>query len=1124
MATDNFLQKVGTLIREIFEPLVQGITDEEIRKQALIALNLDPAQSGQPINISPAALDSIQAYQQSAAEDIDIEAFLSVINDLAQIVNALEGFINAARAGDSSVVVEEVVNNYINMLLLSYVRVRQPGFYITLKALKLIDEQSVRYGGFVEFFTQTGKFFEKLYGDSWALETEDHAKNLSDGILFVLGVVATALLKAEIVYGFDPDPASPSPLADSISDRTLSLLFAGKTKDADGNTVKGKLITSWTFVPKDHQGPGLLLRIKGSGSVEVPLGKNITLTVSVDAPDANIFLGEGDTQFPGSTDAGLSLKLAHKSAGEFKAIIGNPEGTHILFGKNTLEGKLSTKDYSVKAGTSDSSITIAGDDADSFINKILPSGKLKIDFKFAIGYSKNRGFFIEGGAGFLVSIPLHKELGPLNLQTLIIGFKAGYNEEAEIDLEASLAFSLTFGPLTAVVDRIGLASEVAFPVEDGNLGSAKVKFNFKPPSGIGLSVDGGGIKGGGFLSFEPDLSRYAGVMELKFGENVALKAIGLLTTKMPDGSKGFSLLIIISAEFQPIQLGFGFTLNGVGGLLGLNRTVKIDVLRQGIKNNALASVLFPTNIVENAPRIISDLRQIFPPQVDRFTFGPMAKLGWGSPTLVTIELGLIIEVPQPFRIALLGVVRTVLPEEKSKIIKLQINFLGAWEQDKSLISFDAGLFDSRLLAFPLAGDMAFRLKYGDDPNFLFTVGGFHPAFTPPPLALPALVRLSLSLLKGDNPRLTLSAYFAITSNTVQFGAKAELLARAWKFNIYGFIAFDALFQFSPFFFIIGISGGLAVRAGTSVLFGISLSLTLSGPTPWNAKGKASFKILFIKIPVSFNKTWGEERDTTLPDVEVMPLLTAALSSSGNWEAKLPARNQVLVSLRKLQSLDEEDIVAHPAGELTVKQKVVPLDITISRFGHQKPSDAKRFTIKKVYSGTFEFQKIPAEEHFAPAQFEDMDDSQKLSRKSFEKMPAGVKTSSEDNSLQSSKVLPRKIEYETIILDTRFPALRFFKFLTERFQTFFALLRGNAVAKSSLSHLKKADPVLGPGRINVSQEGYTVVSAITLQPFDDQSAFGSEAAAHDYLRVLVDSDPATAGEIQVVPNYEVQKAA
>ena len=81
-----------------------------------------------------------------------------------------------------------------------------------------------------------------------------------------------------------------------------------------------------------------------------------------------------------------------------------------------------------------------------------------------------------------------------------------------------------------------------------------------------------GFTGGGFLRYIEAEERYEGMLELEYEEEISLKAIGLLTTRLPDGRPGFSLLIIITAEFNPIQLGLGFTLNGVGGLLGLNRT------------------------------------------------------------------------------------------------------------------------------------------------------------------------------------------------------------------------------------------------------------------------------------------------------------------------------------------------------------------------------------------------------------------------------------------------------------------------------------------------------------------------------------------------------------------------
>jgi len=53
-------------------------------------------------------------------------------------------------------------------------------------------------------------------------------------------------------------------------------------------------------------------------------------------------------------------------------------------------------------------------------------------------------------------------------------------------------------------------------------------------------------------------------------ETIAVKAIGLLTRRIPDGSKSFALVVIMSAQdFVPIQLGFGFTLMGIGGVLGV---------------------------------------------------------------------------------------------------------------------------------------------------------------------------------------------------------------------------------------------------------------------------------------------------------------------------------------------------------------------------------------------------------------------------------------------------------------------------------------------------------------------------------------------------------------------------
>src|SRR5262249_8573837 len=152
----------------------------------------------------------------------------------------------------------------------------------------------------------------------------------------------------------------------------------------------------------------------------------------------------------------------------------------------------------------------------------------------------------------------------------------------------------------------------------------------------------------------------------------------------------------------------------------------------------LESILFPPDPLRNAQRIISDLRQAFPPKTGQFIFGPMFKLGWGTPTLVSLSVGLIIEVPDPVRIALLGILKVAIPQEHVPLIPLQVNFLGVLDFQKEMLSFDASLSDSRIVMFTLTGDMALRAVWGACANFLLTAGGFHPAYTPPPLALPDL--------------------------------------------------------------------------------------------------------------------------------------------------------------------------------------------------------------------------------------------------------------------------------------------------------------------------------------------------------------------------------------------------
>ena len=352
----------------------------------------------------------------------------------------------------------------------------------------------------------------------------------------------------------------------------------------------------------------------------------------------------------------------------------------------------------------------------------------------------------------------------------------------------------------------------------------------------------------------------------------------------------------------------------------------------------------------NAARIIGDLQRVFPPQAGPFLIGPMAEITWGVPPLLTLRIGVILELPRP-GIAIIGVLRVKLPKEDAALVVLQVNFVGTIDFDSGQFQFDASLYDSRVLDFTLTGDMAVRFYWKRNANLLLTVGGFHPAYTPPPMNLGALARLSVVLFEG-NPDVRAEAYFAVTSNTIQFGGRLQLKYSISKFSVQGFLSLDVLITPLTFHFVADIAGMIAVKAGSHTLFSISLALTLEGPLPWHAKGTGSFEIGFIftiTIRVHFDVTVGEGAAALLAPIDVLGEIAKAVADLANWRPRLPEGSSQSVTLRAIP--DRADaLVLHPNGFVDVSQKLAPLGIPIQRYGSTTPAAGSVFAITDIKIG------------------------------------------------------------------------------------------------------------------------------------------------------------------------------
>jgi hypothetical protein len=762
-------------------------------------------------------------------------------------------------------------------------------------------------------------------------------------------------------------------------------------------------------------------------------------------------------------------------------------------------------------------LLIDGSNADGFISLLLGGRKIEGAFDVGFRWTLTDGLQFDGSSSLMIVVPASADFGRFSVSALTF---AASLDGASLEIELSAALAAVIGPVTASVSRLGFIAAFSFPSAGGNLGPAQLEFRFKPPSGLGISIDAGPISGGGFLDFDVDNGRYAGAVALSvFG--IQVRAVGLLDTKLPNSTPGYSFLVLITVEFDPIQLGFGFTLNGVGGLCAINRDFVTEALQAALRAHTVDHILFPEDPIKNAPAIVSDLRAIFPPRLNRNVFAPMFKIGWGGDiNLLTAELAVIISLPAPSTVAVLGQMQVLLPHPDVRIVVLNLDVLGIIDNAQKRLSIDASLRDSRIASRTVSGDMALRVQWGPNGNGALAIGGLNPHFQPPP-GFPTLQRVTIALSSSADLKLTVQCYLAITSNTFQIGANAELYAASGSFNIYGWLGFDALFARHPFRFVADVTAGFALRRGTTTLMGISFNGTLSGTSPWHAKGEAHISLWFFDVGVSFDKTWGDNEPALgEAQVDAWPLLQAAIADLRNWSAALPANIPCGVNFANA-STDAGSvppILIEPSGALTFRERVLPLTQVLERFGGSVPGPQNTFTLDTVSLRGDGLPYTIVREQFAPAQFENLSDQDKLSRPSFEDADAGFSTGGDQ--IAFGKTFARDVAFNDIYIDDKGPRPAGLRYRITRI----AQLRLSATSGAAASTLRAA--ALGryaprglPQLVTMTDETFVVAAIADLQMRADITHPVSKGDAWRALRAHLALNPGDRDQLQVVPLHE-----
>ncbi|TFV61566.1 hypothetical protein E4P42_01345 [Mycobacterium sp. PS03-16] len=799
-------------------------------------------------------------------------------------------------------------------------------------------------------------------------------------------------VRAAGLFGWAPDPASPP------EDRGIACAL--RLAPTGGDFAVALAVTDVGFRPvidvvaSGDAAQSVALPIDGAWSILAD-GRAGTL-LEIRLPDSG-----AATVVRGSDGAHVRISLSHSGSGP-------GPGPGVDLGHTAVTATVSVSGgLPALAG----GLQISGGEvriAPGELSSLLPA-PAPTPLDVGLSLSGVDGIAIAGSSTLAVRLPTGASVpgvttGPLDVELM----PAPDDVSVRVRVRCAIALDLPTAPIRLDIDGNGF--EVPFRLGGGSLGFDPSGLRSNVPTGAGVALSLPVVSGAGQLSRSGD--GYRGMLAVQMPP-LAVSALGALDIRTG------AFVVVLGAVFPPpgVQIGLGFAITGVGGIVGVGRRIDRDALTRAVQDGTAASLLFPTNPDAAARDVVPMLDRLFPPSPESVIVGPMFQISWGG-RLLTGSVALIAELPDPVRLSVLGKVLLAIPDPALPLIKLQMTFFGQIDPAVPSLSILASLTDSTMAGIPITGDMFVLVQGGPDANVVVSAGGFHPRFTRPP-GVPPLNRIAMTLSSGPFLQLRCSAYVAVTSNTLQFGALAELVAEVAGCGLRGHLGFDVLIQFSPFRFVAEISAAVAVEVFGETLVGIALRLTLEGPGGWRAVGRGRVDLFLFSASFDFDEVWGGSAPQAPAAPDIGAILADALAEPAAWRAYAPDPAGLPVQLTAAAGAALADgAVLHPHGSLSVRQSLIPLGIDIDRC-NRIPIPPQRWDIANPVLG--DGRPAPAageeREQFAPAAFVTMPDDAQLSRPAFEYFRAGMRFVA--GEVTTGEERGAEFEYETKVISRRF---------------------------------------------------------------------------------------------------------
>lgn len=472
-----------------------------------------------------------------------------------------------------------------------------------------------------------------------------------------------------------------------------------------------------------------------------------------------------------------------------------------------------------------------------------------------------------------------KSLGPVSISRIGVQYQ---DSALFLLIDASLGLAA----LTVGLDGLGLGSPLG-------------RFELRPHlDGLSISFSDGPISiAGGFLVVAtppPGVTdEYAGELTIAF-EPYLISGFGAYAKV--SGSPSFFVFAEVDGEFGGPP---AFFVTGLMGGVGYNWALSLPPPDQVYQFPFVAGLGNPSFFGGTKPTPVQVLEVL--------SGGGGTTTAWVTPAagqnwlaagvqfrsfeLITGRALLVAEFGTEFELALLGLATVALPQgatdDAYAYAELQLEVV--LKPDDGVFSAIASLTPSSYLLTKqchLTGGFAFCLWFGPSPHsgdFVLTLGGYHPAFTPKPW-YPSVPRLGFHWAVDDSLVIKGGAYFAITPTAVMAGASLEVLFESGNLRAWLIAYANIMIRWRPFYLTaeIGISIGVSYRLNlefTSVVLAVQLGATLElwGPP---TGGVVHIDWYILSFSIAFGAPRASAGDLTLDWPGFQELLPSASTPAG----------------------------------------------------------------------------------------------------------------------------------------------------------------------------------------------------------------------------------------------------